>query len=170
MAITKHFRFNLVIVLLALSSSLFAQTSTNSQLNNFWREAERQVTEGDFEAYSKSFHPEAILVNGMNNTSIPIQRALDGWKAGFLDTRAGKMKASVRFRFSDQSVGDSAAHFTGIFRYEWQNSGEESQIVFIHLEALLTRSRGQWQMLMEYQKALANEDEWGSLLPLLDKD
>jgi hypothetical protein len=150
--------------------NLWAQNPITDELTNFWREAERHVTEGDFEAYSKSFHPEAILVNGMNNTSIPIQRALDGWKAGFLDTRAGKMKASVRFRFSDQSVGDSSAHFTGIFRYEWQNSGEESQIVFIHLEALLTRSRGQWQMLMEYQKALASEDEWGSLLPLQDKD
>jgi len=150
--------------------NLWAQNPITDELTNFWREAERQVTEGDFEAYSKSFHPEAILVNGMNNTSIPIQRALDGWKAGFLDTRAGIMKASVRFRFSDQSVGDSAAHFTGIFRYEWQNSGEESQIVFIHLEALLTRSRGQWQMLMEYQKALANEDEWQMLLPINDID
>ncbi|MEL0010351.1 MAG: hypothetical protein VW868_02170 [Bacteroidota bacterium] len=150
--------------------NLWAQNPITDELTNFWREAERQVTEGDFEAYSKSFHPEAILVNGMNNTSIPSQRSLDGWKAGFLDTRAGIMKASVRFRFSDQSVGDSSAHFTGIFRYEWQNSGEESQIVFIHLEALLTRSRGQWQMLMEHQKALASEDEWGSLLPLQDKD
>jgi len=150
--------------------NLWAQNPITDELTNFWREAERHVTEGDFEAYSKSFHPEAILVNGMNNTSIPIQRALDGWKAGFLDTRAGNMKASVRFRFSDQSVGDSAAHFTGIFRYKWQNSGEESQIVFIHLEALLTRSRGQWQMLMEYQKALANEDEWQMLLPINDID
>ena len=102
----------------------------------------------------------------MNKTSVPIQRALDGWKAGFVDTKNGKMSASVTFRFSDQSIGDSTAHFTGIFRYEWQNTGEKSQMVYIHLEALLTRSNGHWQMLMEYQKAMATTEEWEKLVPL----
>jgi hypothetical protein len=155
----------ILLVLFLGIGNLWAQNPTTDELINFWLEAERQVAEGDFEAYVKSFHPEAILVNGMNKTSVPIQRALDGWEAGFVDTKTGKMSATVKFRFSDQSIGDSTAHFTGIFRYEWQNSGQKSQMVYIHLEALLTRSNGHWQMLMEYQKAMATTEEWEMLVP-----
>jgi len=157
--------FRILFILLLGVGNLWAQSSTIDELKNFWLEAERQVTEGDFEAYSSSFHPEAILVNGMNKSSVPIQRALDGWEAGFLDTKSGQMSSSVSFRFSEYALGDSTAHFTGIFRYEWQNTGQESQVVYIHLEALLTRSNGQWQMLMEYQKALAPIEEWEMLAP-----
>lgn len=157
--------FRILFILLLAVGNLWAQNTTIYELKNFWVEAERQVAEGDFEAYSRSFHPEAILVNGMNKTSVPIQDALDGWEAGFLDTKLGQMTASVSFRFSDYALGDSTAHFTGIFRYEWENSGQESQVVYIHLEALLTRSNGHWQMLMEYQKALATIEEWEVLVP-----
>ena len=91
----------ILFVLFLGIGNLWAQNPTTDELINFWLEAERQVAEGDFEAYVKSFHPEAILVNGMNKTSVPIQRALDGWKAGFVDTKNGKMSASVTFRFSE---------------------------------------------------------------------
>ena len=37
-------------------------------------------------------------------------------------------------------------------------------MVYIHLEALLTRSSGHWQMLMEYQKAMATTEEWEKLV------
>ena len=157
--------FRILFILLLGVGNLWAQNSTIDELKNFWFEAERQVAEGDFEAYSRSFHPDAILVNGMNKTSVPIQGALDSWEAGFLDTNSGQMAASVSFRFSEYALGDSTAHFTGIFRYQWQNSGQESQVVYIHLEALLTRSSGHWQMLMEYQKALATIEEWEMLVP-----
>ena len=155
----------ILLVLFLGIGNLWAQNPTTDELINFWLEAERQVAEGDFDAYAASFHEEAILVNGMNKTSVPIQRALDGWKAGFVDTKNGKMSASVTFRFSDQSIGDSTAHFTDIFWYEWQNTGETCQMVYIRLEALLTRSNGHWQMLMEYQKAMATTEEWEKLVP-----
>ena len=61
MVINRQFSSYTIVVLLVLSSSLFAQTSTN-ELNAFWIEAERQVREGDFEAYSNSFHADAIIV------------------------------------------------------------------------------------------------------------
>jgi hypothetical protein len=43
---------------------------------------------------------------------------------------------------------------------------EPSQEAYIHFEALLTRSNEKWQILMEYQKALATKEEWGKLQPI----
>jgi len=142
---------------LLLSTNLIAQSEG---IAAFWEEASRSVAEGDFEAYAATFHKEAILVNGISGTSFPIQRALDGWEQGFNDTKAGKMKAEVEFRFSDRFHGETSAHEIGMFRYWWQNEGEEAQEVFIHFEMLLTKSTGEWTVLMEYQKSMGTEEEW----------
>ena len=63
MTTIKKFSLYLILILLVSSSILFAQINDNNGLNAFWIEAERQVKEGDFEAYSTSFHHDAILVN-----------------------------------------------------------------------------------------------------------
>jgi hypothetical protein len=152
-----------LLLSLFLISNAIGQTTATDELSAFWEDAERQVVEGDYDAYAASFHEEAILVNGMSGNSIPIQVALDGWKQGFDETKNGNMKASVEFRFSENAIGAVAAHQTGIFLYKWQNEGEEEQEVYIHFEALLTKSEGDWKMLMEYQKAIATKEEWDSL-------
>lgn len=149
-----------LFITVVLFSNAFGQSTTTEEISAFWNEAERQVQEGDYQAYADSFHEEAILVNGISGTSIPIQFALDGWKQGFDDTKDGKMSASVNFRFSENSIGETTAHQVGIFLYKWQNDGEEAQEVYIHFEALLTKSSGNWLMLMEYQKAMATQEDW----------
>jgi hypothetical protein len=151
-----------IVVLLALSCNLFAQTSTN-ELNAFWIEAERQVREGDFEAYSNSFHYDAILVNGISKNSIPIKEALDGWEKGFEDTIQGQMEASVEFRFSETLLGTASAYQKGIFHYTSEYIGQSQVSVFIHFEVLLTKSNGIWEILMEYQKDYATIEDWNSL-------
>lgn len=153
----------LLLLSLFIASNASAQITPNPEITTFWVDAERQVKEGDFEAYAASFHAEAVLVNGIGDQSYPIQRALAGWQQGFEDTKAGRMEAEVEFRFSEQIHGENTAHDTGIFRYAWQNEGEEAQEVFIHFEALLTKSSGEWQMLMEYQKSMASAEEWNAL-------
>lgn len=152
--------FRVLFFCLILSTNLVAQSDG---IEAFWEEASRSVAEGDFEAYAATFHKEAILVNGISGTSFPIQLALDGWEQGFNDTKAGKMKAEVEFRFSDRFYGETSAHEIGIFRYWWQNEGEEAQEVFIHFEMLLTKSTGEWTVLMEYQKSIGTEEEWAGL-------
>ena len=114
MTTIKKFSLYLILILLVSSSILFAQINENNGLNAFWIEAERQVKEGDFDAYSISFHHDAILVNGISKNSIPIKEALDGWEKGFKDTRLRKMKASVKFRFSESILGTSSAYQKGI--------------------------------------------------------
>ena len=158
----RQFSSYIIVALLALSSNLFAQTSTNG-LNAFWIEAERQVREGDFEAYSNSFHPNAILVNGISKNSIPIKEALDRWEKGFEDTRQRQMKASVEFRFSETVFGTSSAYQKGIFHYTSEYIGQSPVSVFIHFEVLLTKSNSIWEILMEYQKDYATIEDWNSL-------
>ena len=163
MTTIKKFSLYLILVLLVPSSILFAQINNNNGLNAFWTEAERQVKEGDFEAYSTSFHHHAILVNGISKNSIPIKEALDGWEKGFEDTRLGQMKASVEFRFSESILGTSSAYQKGIFFYTSEYAEQSPVSVFIHFEVLLTKSNDIWKILMEYQKEYATHEDWNRL-------
>ena len=70
------------------------------ELDQFWAEVSRTVKEGDFEGYEATCHEEGVLVSGAKKECYPLSRALARWKKGFEDTKAGKMKASVTFRFS----------------------------------------------------------------------
>lgn len=133
------------------------------ELTKFWEEASRTVQDGDFKGYANTFHKDAVLVNGISGNSYPISNALDGWKKGFEDTKAGKMKASVEFRFSERFLSETTAFETGIFKYSSQQEGAEESTVYIHFEALLTKASGGWKLLMEHQISVATEDEWNSI-------
>jgi len=117
------------------------------------------VAEGDFEGYAATYHADAILVSGLSGTSYPISQALDGWKQGFLDTKAGEMTASVEFRFTQRITDATTAHETGIFHYSVVDADGQRTEQFIHFEGLLTK-KGDWKMIMEYQKSLATREEW----------
>ena len=103
------------MILLLVASIAAAETS--AELDVFWNEVARTVTEGDFSGYKATYHPDAILVSGARATSYPIASAFNGWEQGFLDTKAGKLKASVEFRFTTRLNDEATAHETGIFHY-----------------------------------------------------
>ncbi len=136
-------------------------SSTSSELDAFWAEVSRTVAEGDFSGYANTYHPDAILVSGSRKTSYPIATALAGWKQGFLDTMAGKMEASVEFRFVQRLNDGTTAHETGIFHYSAKPEQGEASEQYIHIEALLVKKDG-WKMMMEYQKSAATEQEWAA--------
>ena len=148
-----------LIGLLVLPGIVEAQTH---ELDAYWAEVSRTVTEGDFEGYAALYHEDAVLVSNFSNSSTPIANALAGWKQGFLDTRAGKMTAGVTFRFSQRYSDGETAHETGIFRYAATPAGGEPNVQFIHFEALMVKKDG-WKMVMEYQKSPATAEEWESL-------
>ncbi len=133
-----------------------------SQLNAYWQEVARAVLTGDFEAYRATCHGEGVLVSGAKRTSYPLTTALAGWKQGFVDTQAGRMKASVEFRFSQRWGDETTAHETGIFLYTKTGPDGERQERFIHFEALLVKKE-RWTILMEYQKGPATREEWDRL-------
>ncbi len=133
------------------------------EVDELWAEVSRTVAEGDFEGYAATYHQDAVLVNGISGTSYPIANALSGWKQGFDDTKAGKMKASVEFKFTKRLHSETTAHDTGIFKYSSHAEGGEPQTIYIHFEGLSTKASGEWKLMMEYQISMATVEEWDSM-------
>ena len=134
-----------------------------AELNAYWAKVSRAVRTGDFDAYKATCHPEGVLVSGPKKTSYPLTKALAGWKQGFVDTKAGKMRASVDFRFRQRFGDETTAHETGIFLYTATDANEQVTRSFIHFEGLLVKRNGKWKIIMEYQKSKATEEEWKAL-------
>mgnify|MGYP002639667508 CR=1 FL=1 len=132
-----------------------------AELDLFWTELSRTVREGDFEGYKNTYHKDAVIIfaSGKNKTSVSIGSALKGWKQGFLGTKAGKIKADVKFRFSQRIGNNTTAHETGIFFY---SSGKNIK-QFIHFEMLFVKKNTKWLGVMEYQKSNATQKEWDAL-------
>ena len=151
--------------LLCLRLSLPALSDDNpriAQLDQFWSTVAQAVQSGNFAGYAATAHPKGVLVNGIRETSYPLETALSGWKAGFEATQSGAMKASVKFRFSKRMGDETTAHETGIFLYTTIDSPGKKPESYIHFEALLVREK-QWRLLMEYQKSRAPAGEWAPL-------
>lgn len=155
-----------LILALGLGGAPLALADANprlAELDAFWSEVSRTVREGDFEGYCATFHEDGVLVNGSKG-SMRLAEAAARWKQGFLDTKSGRMKADVHFRFSER-VGDaSTAHETGIFLYSTTDAQGHTRDAYIHFEELMVK-KGGWKTLMEYQKGPATKEEWDALKP-----
>ncbi len=133
------------------------------QLDRFWAAVSQAVASGDFAAYQATCHPEGVLVSGSKKMTEPLAEALKRWKSGFDDTRAGKMKASVQFKFS-QRIGDAnSAHESGMFFYQSTNSDGKVEPNYTYFEALLVKRKGKWKTLMEYQKSKGTREEYEAM-------
>lgn len=132
------------------------------ELNAYWAEVSRTVREGDFEGYTATCHAEGVLVSGVKKMSQLLSQALASWKHEFADTKAGKMKASVEFKFSQRMGDDTTALETGIFLYSTITPDGKVVKEYIHFEELLVKRDG-WKVLMEYQKSKATPEEWDAL-------
>ena len=151
-----------VVFLMAYQTPLGTSAPPLAELDAFWAEVSRTVEEGDFEGYAATYHEDAVLVSGLSGTSYPIAQALDGWKQGFLDTKAGLMKAGVEFRFTQRLSDETTAHETGMFHYFVVGEDEQRTDQYVHFEALLVK-KGGWKLVMEYQKSPATEEEWNAV-------
>jgi hypothetical protein len=137
-----------------------------AELNQYFAELSRTVREGDFEGYKATYHQDAVCVftTGEKKRSTPIDVQLALWKPGIDDTKAGKTKNNVEFRFS-QRIGDTtSAHETGIFYFtSIDKNGKVLATGGVHFEILLVKRNGVWLALMEYQKSKATQEEWDAL-------
>ncbi len=143
-----------------------AESIRIAELNQYWTEVSRTVREGDFEGYKATYHQDAVCVftTGTNKHTSAIDVQLALWKKDFVDTKAGKSKNNVEFRFT-QRVGDSTtAHESGIFYFtSVDKDGKVLSQGGVHFESLLVKRNGAWKMLMEYQKTKATQEEWDAL-------
>jgi len=151
-----------VLFLAAPIASAADEAARLAELDHLWTAVAKSVQDGDFAAYKATCHPEGVLVSEKLQSSQPLTKALERWKPGFDDTKAGKTKASVAFRFSKR-LGDAAtAHETGIFLYSFTDAQGRTKQDFVHFEALLVKRDG-WQILMEFHKSPATAAEWAAL-------
>ncbi len=134
-----------------------------SEIDAYWAEVSRSVHEGDFDAYSATYHPDAVIVAGSKQSSYPIRQALQRWQSDFTRTKAKEVASQVEFRFSHRYRDASTAHEAGIFCYTSQLPGQEAKHDYISFEALLVKKDGKWQMMMEYQKGPATKEAWDQL-------
>jgi hypothetical protein len=132
------------------------------ELDDYWAEVSRCVNEGDFNGYKATCHKDGVFVSGASNKAYPLSGALKRWEQDFTDTKSGKTKASVQFRFSKRLGDKTTAHETGMFCYTSVNTDGTKKMYYINLEALLIK-RGTWKIMMEYQKSEGTEKEWGEL-------
>ncbi len=153
----KTVQFFSFAILLTLVGTAGAQ-----DLDAYWAEVSRTVNEGDFEGYAALYHEDAVLVSDFSQSSVPIAIALKNWKSGFDDTKAGKMSASVEFRFSTEYEDEGTAFSRGIFRYASAQEGESENAQYINFEALLVK-KDVWLMVMESQLSTATEADWNAL-------
>ena len=152
-----------LFLLLAVPCALTADDKSRlAELEAYWAEVSKAVREGDYEGYRATCHASGVLVSGSSKTSYPLPQALARWKEGFEDTQAGKIKASVQFRFSQRFSDETTAHETGIFLYSTTDADGKSTKAYIHFEALLIKE-GRWRIMMEYQKSKATAEAWDKL-------
>ncbi len=146
-----------------------ADSKRIQELNAYWKELSRTVSEGDYEGYSATYHPDAVCVftTGQNKRTTPIGVQLPLWKKDFVDSKSGLTKNSVEFRFT-QRVGDStSAHETGIFYFTSVDpDGRILSSGAVHFESLLVKKNNTWLALMEFQKSRATQEEWEALKKL----
>lgn len=139
-----------------------AAQSVTEELDAYWAEVSRTVAEGDFDGYSAAYHPDAVLVFAMQDASVSLETALANWKAGFDQTAAGDMTASVEFRFSKRLISPTTAYEEGIFHY-MSESADGTSGALVHFTALSVKKDGMWLMLMENQVSMATLEEWDAL-------
>jgi ketosteroid isomerase-like protein len=133
------------------------------ELDAYWAEVSRSVREGDFKAYTATCHPEAVLISGVRGTTQPITTALSRWKKDFSDTKEGKVRGNVEFRFSKR-IGDfTTAYETGVFRYTTLSDTAPPKYDYMRLEAILVKRAAAWQILIENQVGPATEADWNAL-------
>ena len=161
MKTTLHAGFTLILILAASPWALDRVVAqTTSELDGYWAAVSRTVEQGDFEGYAALYHEDAVVVSG--GASSPIAATLAGWEPGFVDTKSGRSRASVEFRFSQRLNDATTAHETGIFHYTLDTDSGEATAQYVHFEALLVKKDG-WKMVMEYQQSVASVDEWNAL-------
>jgi len=154
----------LTLTLTALSvcskELLTDKSSRLKELDAYWKEVSRCVNKGDFAGYKATCHKDGVIVSGSSNKAYPLSIALKRWEKDFTNTKSGKVKAIVEFRFSKRLGDNTTAHETGMFCYTSIKPDGTTTKDYIHLEALLLK-RGSWKIMMEYQKSKGTAEEWG---------
>ena len=151
-----------ILISIVLVQFSFAEINIIEELDRSWILMKRSIKNGDFHKFKTMYHRDAIMVNGIKNSTYSIRNAFDGWEQGFKDTQAGAIDADLELKFSRRIFDNYTAHETGIFHYYTINESGDSTDSFIHFEALWIKKQNKWFMLMENQISRTSKSEWDS--------
>ena len=160
------------VTLLRPTSALFlaflvtpaaAQTNPNSAAidRDVWAPVAASVKNDDIVAMGKTYHPDAILV--MRSGTRRISEALAGWGRDMVTNKGKGITATVEFRFSQRQDDAETAFETGMFKYTTKDKAGVSTPRYVRMEALLVKTAGKWQMIMERQLESVDEAAWNAL-------
>jgi len=158
------------LVLLSLSAVLtgcstqlqLSESERIAELDAYWAEVSRCVREGDFAGYKATCHKDGVYVSGAKGQAYPLSEAFKKWEKDFINTKSGKVKGNVEFKFSKRLGDSTTALETGMFCYTNTMPDGTKSKYYVNLEALLVK-RGKWLIMMEYQKSKGTEEEWNEL-------
>ena len=139
---------------------MYAEDKVIDEIDIAWNKLKKTISRGDFRSFKSSYHRDAVLVNGISNKCYPIKKAFDGWKQGFVDTKAGVLDANLELKFSRRVFDSSTAHETGIFHYYTIDKQGKQTDAYIHFESLWIKKQSKWFMIMENQVSRSNKEEW----------
>lgn len=151
----------LLALLILAPSGAHAQVTT--ELDALWADVSRAVATGDPDLYLSTYHPDAIFVSARRGITRTVAEDVDANRSAWNDTRDGRARRSVEFRFSERLNSENSAHEVGIFRYASTEADGSTRVVLIHFEAALVRKDGRWLQLLERQTSDATEAEWEAL-------
>lgn len=159
----KHLSFYISLCWLFNLSGVLAQENSRIEtLDRYWKNLSSTVQKGDDMAYAAAYHPDAVVVNLVADpqNSKTIAQAMEGWRSGFQDTQAGKVRSQVDFRFSSRVGDEKSAYEIGIFHYAQEKEGTIIADVYIDFEMLLVKKEGQWLALLELQRSISSKEDW----------
>ncbi len=126
-----------------------------------WQAVAKSVVDDDIVAMGRVYHPAAVLVS--KDGTKPIAAALDGWGRDMVTAKKNGVRASVDFRFTTRQDDVTTAFHAGAFRYATTDKAGVTTPGYVRFEALLVKSPGGWQILMERQLEAITESTWNAL-------
>jgi uncharacterized protein (TIGR02246 family) len=146
----------------AQSASPLSPTSQEIDAE-IWAVLSATVAEGDAVGMGRTYHPDAVLVNGSKTASIV--ETLVRWTDGIAKAKREGGRSTVVFRFARRQDNASTAFESGIFKLTDFDRAGAATVTFIPFEFLLVKKDGKWRILMERQLAAVDEGAWSKLSP-----
>ena len=139
---------------------LLAHAQVTTELDALWADVAQAVATGDRELYLSTYHPDAIFVSARRGITRTVVDDVEANRSAWDDTREGRARRSVEFRFTERLNNRTSAHEVGMFRYASTEADGSTRVALIHFEAALVKKDGVWLQLLELQTSDATAAEW----------
>lgn len=151
-----------LVSLLTLTVPLGSTSPTSAEIDaQVWSAVAASVVNDDIVAMARTYHPAAVLVT--NGGTKPVAAALDGWGKDMVVAKKNGVRAKVELRFDKRQDDAATAFEAGAFKYSTTDRAGKSASRYTRIEALLVKTNGRWQTLMERQLDPITEAAWNQL-------